>query len=415
MAHRLTHAESDTVFRESRDPGIYLRISVIVAAGIAIWLCFVLVAQSLDEEYRNAIATAALLFLPTLLVFAGIRPIGLEFFSQASPGRRVLFLFFLGAGLLGSIISIEPLLSTLYLLANVSLLVLGRRLWAVSEEGVVRGLAWYAPLGAACMIGMTLIFGFDVGERLNSFRNPNGIGLLAYGILIMGLAIPRPFLRWLSVGTAVAMMLLAQSRGSMAGSLIAVGTFFLLRTGKLPIAWRLATVGLAVAAGIGSLFMSDLLWTWANDVFSLDDPYRGLGSGVTGRDVLWAYAWHLFEENPMLGVGFRLHEFYFALSNPDIAGAASAHSGYLAALAELGLLGAIPLFAWIGLQVASGLRRAGTDLSIDSLTFPFFMGYLTIAAFERFLFNLGNPTSIIFMILLVRPALVSVRARRTAR
>jgi O-antigen ligase len=130
----------------------------------------------------------------------------------------------------------------------------------------------------------------------------------------------------------------------------------------------------------------------------LDDKYRGLGTGFTGRLDAWEEAIALFRDNPVLGVGFRMHEQYMTTLS-------SAHNGYLSLLAESGLLGT---FSWLlvtSLAIGSLFRRALRGDSLAALGFSFSLGYLFLAAFERFFLNMGNPTSILTWLFLLMPSM----------
>ena len=59
---------------------------------------------------------------------------------------------------------------------------------------------------------------------------------------------------------------------------------------------------------------------------------RGISSGASGRVAAWKWTWELFLRNPVIGVGFRAHEYRLKADS-------SSHNGYLATLAEVGILG----------------------------------------------------------------------------
>lgn len=69
-----------------------------------------------------------------------------------------------------------------------------------------------------------------------------------------------------------------------------------------------------------------------NVAFLLDDQYRGVGTGVVGREERWSQAWETFTSQPITGQGFGYHV---------ISGVDSPHSAALYALAELGMLSAL--------------------------------------------------------------------------
>jgi len=97
-------------------------------------------------------------------------------------------------------------------------------------------------------------------------------------------------------------------------------------------------------------------------------------------------------------VGFRAHEFLLKADS-------SSHNGYLATLAEVGILG----FFGVLFLVARGLsllwvgsREPGPGFS-QSILFGLCVGYLLLAVFERYLINVGNPTSLLFLVAIMRP------------
>jgi O-antigen ligase len=362
----------------------------------------VLVAQSVDEEARLLSSVVALVALPLFLLFSGNRPVGFELFALSSHLEITALALFFGSGLVSALLSIEPLTSTEFLVLTLMTLALCARAWGISAQGVYDGLGLYAFLGACTLVALTVLFGFEAEERLGSFRNPNGIGLLCYGCAVLSLFLHKWYLRAIALVFSFYILFLTGSRTSAIGMIVAFSAFW-LPTLVAAAPWKkLAAAVLAFGAFIVAAIYWDALSGFLNDFFAVDDPHRGLTSGFSGRDVLWQYAWQLFVENPFFGVGFRLHDLYFAMSNPDIAMPGSAHNGFLAALAELGLVGSIPLFVWI-LSRLSPLWQSFWQDREARVLFAFVCGYVFIAMFERFLLALGNPTSLAFLLILARP------------
>lgn len=127
------------------------------------------------------------------------------------------------------------------------------------------------------------------------------------------------------------------------------------------------------------------------ETFAIDDAYRGLGTGFTGRTERWQAGWELFIKYPVFGVGFRGHQLVGEV--PDV------HNGYLAHLIETGIVGFSVAMGLVMLamqhaaqSIQRHLNRALTGLA---------MAYLTWAFFERFLFNVGNLLSCLFILWLV--------------
>jgi O-antigen ligase len=104
--------------------------------------------------------------------------------------------------------------------------------------------------------------------------------------------------------------------------------------------------------------------------------------------------------NPLTGVGFRAHEKYFS----GMEGASS-HNGYLATLAEIGLIGFIGNILLIFTGFLKLWRRVRDPLLAYSYSILLGLGcgYLFLAMFERYLINIGNPTSLLFLLCVTLP------------
>lgn len=164
-----------------------------------------------------------------------------------------------------------------------------------------------------------------------------------------------------------------------------------------------ATAVVVLGIGFGDQ-VAGRIWDPLRTILALDDRYRGLNSGFTGRLEAWSATYQIWKDNPFLGCGYRTHEQILTDTS-----ATSSHNGYLSMLAELGLFGATPAF----LLVAVGIWRVGkehvSDLARTGLALS--VGYCFIAAFERYFFNLGNQTSVMFMFFSVAPALLGTGSR----
>jgi O-antigen ligase len=200
---------------------------------------------------------------------------------------------------------------------------------------------------------------------------------------------------------------LTSSRAATAATVAGLATIVWLRLrAKGKPALRLAGIGLIFAALLAAAY-GEVLYRVLDQFYALSTADRGLGSGATGRTAAWKAAWDLFVRNPALGVGFRAHEQSLGVDS-------SAHNGYLATLAEIGL----PGFLAVLYLVARGMRllRAGAKEPetgfTHSLLFGFCIAYLILAVFERYLINVGNPTSLLFLLCLMRPDGVKADVRQ---
>jgi len=133
---------------------------------------------------------------------------------------------------------------------------------------------------------------------------------------------------------------------------------------------------------------------------SLNTRDRGISSGASGRIFAWLDTLRLFEENPIVGVGFRAHEQLLTVGS-------SSHNGYLAMLAEIGLFGfaAVMYLVFSGVYLLWKQTKSIEYKYTHSILLGILMGYMFLAVFERFLINVGNPTSLLFLIGILAPTL----------
>jgi O-antigen ligase len=151
-----------------------------------------------------------------------------------------------------------------------------------------------------------------------------------------------------------------------------------------------------LAVGV-TIVYGHVLFNILDRLYSLSAADRGFTSGATGRVEAWKWTWELFVRNPVIGVGFRAHEYLLKTDS-------SSHNGYLATLAEVGVIGFLGVaylvvrgsrLLWVGSQ------KSGPGFS-QSILFGLCAGYLLLAVFERYLINVGNPTSLLFLVAIIR-------------
>jgi O-antigen ligase len=176
-------------------------------------------------------------------------------------------------------------------------------------------------------------------------QHPNWWGMTALGLAWAAFAFRHAAVRFIGLSVAIYVMVQVQSRGALLALVPALAIssgFFRPFVGK-----RIAQLGvLMLIGGIAVILLSAIspsvdaaqqkvINYLLNDVAKLNDPYRGLDSGLTGRTSAYEAAWKAFLESPIVGTGFGSMEFV--------------HNGFLLVLAESGLLGGIGLmflFIW---------------------------------------------------------------------
>jgi O-antigen ligase len=266
----------------------------------------------------------------------------------------------------------------------------GLRVFAVIMTGLLLGFAWYDYVP-----GMRL----GMGKEL---LNPNSIALVACSALLATMAIRMVAVRLLFMVPLTAVIFLTSSRTSACAAAIGLAIILLIR-------FRTAKAGLVLVAVLSTIFAAglaiaygDVLYGFLDRFFSLSAADRGFGSGATGRLTAWKTTWELFLHHPTLGVGFRAHEYILKVDT-------SAHNGYLATLAEVGIVGFLAVLYLVlrGLRLLWANTKDPSHVFSYSILFGLCVGYLLLAVFERYLINVGNPTSLLFLLSVMQPGFIT--------
>jgi len=148
----------------------------------------------------------------------------------------------------------------------------------------------------------------------------------------------------------------------------------------------------AGATGLGSPAIE------AGGKFETSWQYAG---PIPGRRTLWATAWRLWRERPLLGIGLD----NFRLRYGEVIGYSSwnrtihTNNWYVETVVSLGLLGALPFLFWLGLLVVDG-RRALSGRAVGVWRVALAAGmlaYLIHGLLDYFL--LFNATALLFWML----------------
>jgi O-antigen ligase len=233
--------------------------------------------------------------------------------------------------------------------------------------------------------------------RLFGGISPTYWGLVATSVSVSAIAIRRRWLAALALALGVVVLYLASARGAMLGLAAAAATATLVRLHRTD--WRRASVALAAATfGVIAFvalfgFPDWLLPVLRDDVLRLDDPYRGLGSGFTGRVNAWLETLDLWKTAPYFGIGYRAHE-------EHVLSLSSSHNAYLAVLVDTGIYGLVVYILLLVLSVSKAARGARDADSATALAL--LVAYATLGLFERRALNSGNAFSILFLIAQLR-------------
>lgn len=147
-----------------------------------------------------------------------------------------------------------------------------------------------------------------------------------------------------------------------------------------------------LVAGLG-IALTGLIVNWdfvATNILFIDSVTRGLGSGFTGRLVLWGELLDVALANPLTGVGFRMHDTFVL-----VPGLVSAHNAYVAMLVDLGVIG-------LGLYLIIISASLWRSIAVQRrwLIGAYLVGYVLLGLTEARAVNVGNPASILFILAL---------------
>ena len=270
----------------------------------------------------------------------------------------------------------------------------------LDENQTLKGLKIYAVL-MVVLLAWFVYYDYVPGERLGNGKrilNPNTVGLVGMSAFLATFAIEAILARGLLLGVLGTVIVLTGSRAALIASVVGWLLIFWVRGRTAKIKTTLIALGF-----IGVLLFVALLYTETvirglEQLLSLRDRDRGINSGATGRFEAWAATWNLFLSHPVLGVGFRAHEQFKAVE-------ASSHNGYLSLLSEIGVVGFLGAL-WLeiaGLLQVWKTTKDPARLNSYSILLGFGCAYMFLGIFERYLINVGNPTSLLFLLCILRP------------
>ena len=193
---------------------------------------------------------------------------------------------------------------------------------------------------------LTTIIGFQL-QGVMPYIHPNWVGVLAAILIIASLSrtlnarkqnARTVYIISLSVG--VITLVLAQTRTSLFGVIIAVMAMLLLNK-------RIRLLGFVALLLILIIIFSDL------PSLLLKYVIRGqtweLFFSFTGRMHWWRFGWEAFCESPIYGYGFGAGVRYVVFSSMGNFATATMHNSWLEVLVNVGILGLIPVvLAFLG-------------------------------------------------------------------
>ncbi|MBV8101592.1 MAG: O-antigen ligase family protein [Verrucomicrobia bacterium] len=234
--------------------------------------------------------------------------------------------------------------------------------------------------------------------RVDPPENPNYVGMMAL-VAFIGALSARSIV-WAATLSALPLysMVVLESRDSLLAAGIALmfavvswtwrhrskefSTYCLLAFfGGMALCAVMTLTGFDVLNPIGKIF---------DGLFMLDDKYRGLATGGSGRDDLWAAAISLWEAEPVFGVGFKGH----TLLMPDQM---PAHNAYLGMLADMGVAGLASYLLMMS-EAISFVFKPIRRLLEYPLSATIIVTYIVYGSFEVRAFSFGNTYSVLFLL-----------------
>lgn len=145
-------------------------------------------------------------------------------------------------------------------------------------------------------------------------------------------------------------IVLTFSRGGYVG--IVLGAVLLLFIGKNYGKKIKIVMGVCIIVIIAYYFQNQLP---INPFEQLENRFSSIGSdGGSGRNVLWANAWHTFTQHPLLGIGIN-STLSYSLDQGELL-ARYIHNTYLEILSELGIVGFITYFSFCIMLLYTSLK-----------------------------------------------------------
>lgn len=313
---------------------------------------------------------------------------------------------------------------TMFLLVLISAAVLARQPWVSTVERVFR-LVYIALIASVLVVQpgdyLTSVVG-TVERSVGLVRftplgmHPNlaglvygGGSLLFFQHFLSSTRTHQKLFALLMSGLCLSMVLAASARASLLAlgvtGAVAVALIALRGSRRARVALTLATIGV-MAIG---LVKASAIAGYLSTILDLDSPTRGTASGATGREDLWRDGIELVFSDPVLfftGRGIRA-------AGPEVIGF-PVESSYINLALEhgvvLGLLIALAFLftAWraLGRSFATGVMNPALFLSGSMLLFA-----LVQSVFNRYLIAVGNPFSLLILMLLLRLNLGPPRLR----
>ena len=392
------------ITRRSSDP---TRTGLVAKYLFVLWLVGA-TALPVSFGFKNpAVRTMALVWPVPLLLLMGRRRSFLAPAFAQRPWRFVGVALVFASASLSVTISPDPKLSMEMVLVTLAAMLICAGFWAIvggDDLSPIRTYAWVSV--AVFLIALARIPAYVDGRLTFGGMDANSVGLILQSVTIASLALKRVPVRVAGILASMYVMSLTDSRSALIGTTLALLMYFALRRGTLLI-WSMTAILLVSAAlvAIGSQSVTPVT-DYVSELLQLNNSYRGVSTGFTGRKQLWEETIEIWQEHPLIGSGYRAIQ-------DLLPQRLSSHDGYLEILGETGIFGALCMALFFSQGIRSLIVDAKGGSQVAQLGLALTTGYLFVAIFERYFINFGNPTSLLVLCMWLRPT--TTRGLRGAR
>jgi hypothetical protein len=200
--------------------------------------------------------------------------------------------------------------------------------------------------------------------------------------------------RFYYLSSAIASILIiaaASSRGGMICALLS--SAFLYYKFQIKIKSNLSVRSVLVNGGL-IVMVGALIGNFVYKSLDIDSQYRGVGSGFSGRAENWGFLWDEISQSFMsliFGGGFRSYDPFVSNVHTD--------NSYINFALEFGVPVTFVLMGFLVLRLYQCYKESEDYRGL--LVFALLLGVLTESFVARYLIGIGNPASIVVLIILL--------------
>jgi O-antigen ligase len=214
--------------------------------------------------------------------------------------------------------------------------------------------------------------------------HPNWWGELGFALTFCALALPHWRARAALITIVMVLFVLVQSRGALLAAVTGLFIYLAFSTRWQRFFTPLQITAISALAVISSIvllvYQRHFIQTWLflrDDVLLLNNSYRGIDTGLTGRLDGWQKAFDIFMAQPIFGQGFDT--------------LTEVHNGFLRLAGEGGLMLLLVTVALIG----TGLRNAMKTKNY--LAASIILGYLIYAMTYPRMLNMNLAAAVFYL------------------